>query len=68
MENAMSFQDVIKKSVLEAGQFLQPYSWSTVGRAAGYIFLALVAGLLLYWLYRKTYAGVVYSRSFAASL
>ncbi|MEG0902088.1 MAG: DUF4956 domain-containing protein, partial [Clostridia bacterium] len=28
----------------------------------------LVAGLLLYWLYRKTYAGVVYSRSFAASL
>ncbi|MEG2315301.1 MAG: DUF4956 domain-containing protein, partial [Clostridia bacterium] len=48
--------------------FLQPYSWSTVGRAAGYIFLALVAGLLLYWLYRKTYAGVVYSRSFAASL
>ena len=68
METTMTFKDIIKKSVLEAGQFLQPYSWDTILQAAGYLLLALVAGLLLYWLYRKTYAGVIYSRSFATSI
>lgn len=68
METSMTFQDIIKKSVLEAGQFLQPYSAETLLKAAGYLLLALAAGLLLFWLYRKTYAGVVYSRTFAISL
>ena len=68
METTMSFQDVIKKSVLDAGQFLQPYSWDTVLKAGAYLLLAMAAGLLLYWLYRKTYAGVIYSRTFATSL
>lgn len=68
METSMTFRDIIKKSVLEAGQFLQPYGTETLLKACGYILLALAAGLLLYWLYKKTYAGVVYSRSFATSL
>jgi uncharacterized membrane protein YhiD involved in acid resistance len=33
-----------------------------------YILLSLIIGLLLYWLYRKTYSGVIYSNSFAVSL
>lgn len=68
METAMTFQDILKKSFLDAGAFLQPYSVDTLLKAGGYILLALVAGLLLFWLYRKTYAGVVYSRTFATSL
>ncbi len=68
METSLTFQDIIKKSVLEAGQFLQPYSTETLLKSAGYLLLALLAGLMLYWLYKKTYAGVVYSRSFATSL
>ena len=37
-------------------------------RAALYILLSVLLGFLLYALYRKTYAGVVYSRSFAVSV
>lgn len=68
MEATLTFQDIIKKSVLNAGQYLQPYSMDTILKALLYIALALVAGLLLFWLYKKTYAGVVYSRTFAVSL
>jgi len=68
MDSALTFRDIFKKSFLESGGFLQGVSLEVLIRAAGYIVLSLVVGLLLYWLYRKTYSGVVYSRSFAASL
>ncbi len=68
MGGALTFNDIIKKSVLEAGSFLQGVSLETIIRAAVYILLSLVIGLVLFWLYRKTYSGVVYSRSFAVSL
>lgn len=68
MEQALTFQDVIKKSVLEAGGFLQGVTTETLLRAVGYVMLSLLLGLLLFWIYRKTYAGVVYSHSFAVSL
>ncbi len=68
MGGALTFNDIIKKSVLEAGGFLQGVSLETIIRAAVYILLSLVIGLVLFWLYRKTYSGVVYSRSFAVSL
>ncbi len=68
MGGALTFNDIIKKSVLEAGGFLQSVSLETIIKAAVYILLALVIGLVLYWLYRKTYSGVVYSHSFAVSL
>lgn len=68
MGNALTFDDIIRKSVLEAGGFLQSMSPETIIKAVVYILLALVIGLYLYWLYRKTYSGVVYSHSFAVSL
>ncbi len=68
MESALSFRDIFKKSFLESGQVLQAVNLETLMQAAGYIILSLVVGLLLYGLYRKTYAGVVYSRTFAMSL
>ena len=68
MESALSFRDIFKKSFLESGQVLQAVNLETLMQAAGYIILSLVVGLILYGLYRKTYAGVFYSRTFAMSL
>ena len=68
MENSLSFRDIFKKSFLEGGQVFQAVNLETLMHAAGYIILSLVVGLMLYGLYRKTYAGVVYSRTFAVSL
>ena len=68
MESALSFRDIFKKSFLESGQVLQAVNLETLMQAAGYIILSLVVGLILYGLYHKTYAGVVYSRTFAMSL
>lgn len=68
MDKAMTFQDIIKKSVLEAGGFLQGVTTEVLLRAMGYVLLSFLLGVLLYWIYRKTYAGVVYSHSFAVSL
>ncbi len=66
--DTLTFRDIIKKSVLEAGGYIQGVSLDVVVRAAVLVLLSLLAGLLLFWLYRKTYAGVVYSHSFAISL
>ena len=68
MDNTLTFRDFFKKSILETGGFWQTVSAETLARAAWYIILSLAVGLLIYFLYRKTYAGVVYSRSFAVSL
>lgn len=68
MGDTLKFSDIIKKSVLESGGFLQSVSAETIIRAGINIMLALIVGLMLYLLYRKTYSGVVYSRSFAVSL
>ena len=65
---ALTFKDIFKKSFLESGGVFQAVDATTLMRAAGNILLSVVIGLLLYWLYRKTYAGVVYSRSFAVSV
>jgi len=68
MEGSLSVQDVIRKSFLEAGNYLTEVSLSSIVRAVEFILLALLIGLLLFWLYRKTYAGVVYSHAFAVSI
>lgn len=68
MDGALTFQDVIKKSVLEAGGYVQGITWEVVLNSAGTILLSLLMGLIIFWIYRKTYMGVVYSRTFAVSL
>ena len=66
--STVTFQDVFKKSFLEASGIAGAMSTDALVRAGSYILLSVIVGLLIYILYRKTYAGVVYSRGFAVSL
>ena len=68
MDGTLTFQDIIKNSVLEAGGFLQGITLNALLQAAGSIGLALLMGLVIFAIYRKAYMGVVYSRTFAVSL
>ena len=58
----MSVKDFIKKSVLEG---FSPYN---VPQMAGALLGALAMGVLIYWVYQRFYAGVIFSRSFAMTL
>lgn len=60
----MSVKDFIKKSVLESGAFTQ-YDVPKILMALG---ASLLLGCLIYAVYRRYYAGVIYSRSFAVTL
>lgn len=60
----MSVQDFIKKSILESGAF----DGVSVANAALGLLTALVMGAIIYFVYRKFYTGVIYSRSFAITL
>ena len=64
----LNFSDIFKKSFLEAGGLMNAMNPTAVGRMALYILLSVIIGFLLFWLYRKTYSGVVYSRGFAVSI
>ena len=68
MEGALTFRDIFTKSFLESWDFLQAAGVEAMIRAAEYIMLSLFVGLMLYLLYKKTYAGVVYSRAYAVSI
>ena len=68
MDGTLTFQDIIKNSVLEAGGYLQNLTWGAILQAARSIGLALLMGLAIFAVYRKAYMGVVYSRTFAVSL
>ena len=60
----MSVKDVIKKSGLESGAFTQ----YDIPGIIGALLAALLLGALIYLVYRKFYAGVVFSRTFAVTL
>lgn len=60
----MSVQDFIKKSILESGAF----DGVTVANAALGLLTALIMGAVIYFVYRKFYTGVIYSRAFAITL
>lgn len=64
----MSVQDVIKKSVLESEMFNQAISLSTAVTIAVDLTVALLMGVLIYFVYKKMYQGVVYSRNYAVTL
>lgn len=68
MDGTLTFQDIFKKSVLEASGYQDGFSWEILLGYAGTIVLSLLMGLFIYWIYKKAYMGVVYSRTFAASL
>ena len=58
----MSVKDFIKKSVLEN------FGPSNVPQMAAALLAALALGVLIYWVYQRFYAGVIFSRSFAMTL
>ncbi len=64
----MSVKDVLKKSFLESDMFNQAISTSTILTIVIDLAVALVMGLLIYYIYKKFYKGVVYSKNFAMSL
>lgn len=64
----MSVQDVIKKSVLESDMFNQAITLSTVVTIIVNLAVAVAMGVLIYYIYKKFYDGVVYSRNFAITL
>lgn len=60
----MSTRDVFKKSILESGVFTQTNVLKIVVALAA----ALLMGFIIYQVYKHFYTGVIYSRSFAATL
>lgn len=60
----MSVQDFIKNSILESGVF----DGVTVTNAALGLLTALIMGAVIYFVYKRFYTGVIYSRSFAITL
>jgi len=59
---------MIKKSVLESSVYNQAITGSTIFTFAVDLLSALLIGLLIYWVYKKFYHGVVYSKNFAMTL
>lgn len=64
----MSVRDVIKKSILESDMYNQAISGSTILTICVDLVIALAMGILIYFIYKKFYNGVVYSRNYAVAL
>lgn len=64
----MSVKDVIKKSILESDMYNQAISSSTIITIVVDLAVALAMGVLIYYIYKRFYKGVVYSRNFAITL
>ncbi len=64
----MSVKDVIKKSVLESVVYNQSMSAATYVTIIVDMAVAIVIGYIIYRIYKRFFAGVVYSRYFAVTL
>ncbi|MDT3700465.1 MAG: DUF4956 domain-containing protein [Thermincola sp.] len=62
--NTLNFQDIIKKSILELPNFAE---MSPVNILLGLI-ISLVVALFIFYIYKLTFQGVVYSHTFNTSL
>lgn len=58
----MSFQDVFKSS------FLESVSSFSIGEVLLAMLLSVVVGLFIFWIYKKTFTGVMYSSGMALTL
>lgn len=59
---AFTFQDIFKSSFLETVSTITPLDMALT------IFLSFVLGLFIFWVYKRTYAGVMYSAGFGITL
>lgn len=64
----MSIKDMIKNSVLESAAYSQSMTSGAYATMIIDMFAALVAGYIIYRIYKRFFAGVVYSRYFAVTL
>jgi uncharacterized membrane protein YhiD involved in acid resistance len=62
--DTINFQDIIKNNFMEAGQFGEV---SMVDVAIG-LLLSLLVGLFIYFIYKKSFRGVIYHHSFNITL
>ncbi len=60
----MSVRDVIKNSILNS----EVYTSYDVGNIALSLIIAVLLGVIIYLIYKRFYAGVIYSRSFGVTL
>lgn len=58
----MSFQDVFKSS------FLESVSSFSIGEVLVAMLLSVIVGLFIFWIYKKTFTGVMYSSGMAITL
>ncbi len=66
MDNTITFNDIIKKKFLE--QFALGTQDLTLSRVLITLSVAFVIGLFIYYIYKRTFNGVLYSRNFNVSL
>lgn len=64
----MSVKDMIKKSVLESAVYNQSMASGTYFTIVVDMIVALIIGYIIYKIYKRFFAGVVYSRFFAVTL
>lgn len=64
----MSVKDMIKKSVLESAVYNQSMASGTYVTIVVDMIVALIIGYIIYKIYKRFFAGVVYSRFFAVTL
>lgn len=64
----MSVKDMIKKSVLESDMYSQVFSASMMVTIVADMVAALLMGILIYFVYKKYFQGVIFSKSFAMTL
>lgn len=67
MDKTLTFSDLIKKKYIEAMGHAGSLSIN-LGRIIVALLLAMAIGFLIYYVYKKNYQGVVYSRSFNFTL
>jgi uncharacterized membrane protein YhiD involved in acid resistance len=63
MQNQVNFNDVIKKSFLEGNFAKIPFQNIVYG-----MLIAFLVGIFIFYLYKKTFRGVVYSHNFNVTL
>jgi uncharacterized membrane protein YhiD involved in acid resistance len=64
MGETINFQDILKGNLLNSGQFSQV----SVMHMAGGLLVSLLLGLFIYFIYKKSFRGVVYHHSFNMTL
>ena len=64
MDSTVNFQDVIKKSFLDA-EFVSPLTSTSIVLN---LLVTFVISLFIFYMYRRTFQGVLYTRSFNVSL